>query len=187
MSNDGTPRFRVLRRAECEALLARNHVGRIAFAQGNRIDIIPLHYVFADGVLCARTAPETRLERTSQNFNDAWPAAFEVDEVEELFRWRSVVVHGNFHAAVEGDDEWLREKADWEKAAQAFRRLIPDAFTEKDPTRFRDVVIRVDVAEISGREAERPAPPGRRRPGKAAATSSRRRLRSRPGTSVKRG
>jgi nitroimidazol reductase NimA-like FMN-containing flavoprotein (pyridoxamine 5'-phosphate oxidase superfamily) len=110
------------------------------------------------------------LEKTSENFYDSWPAAFEVDEVDALFRWRSVVVHGNFHAAIRGDAEWRRNKADWEKAVQAFRKLIPDAFTARDPTAFRDVVIRVDVAEVSGREARpdvrprpvRPAPRARR-------------------------
>ena len=125
MPSDGhRPRFRILTRHECESLLARHSVGRIAFVRGNRLDIIPLHYVFADGVLCARTAHETRLEKTHENFYDSWPAAFEVDEVDALFRWRSVVVHGNFHAAVHGDAEWRRNKADWKKAVQAFRTLI---------------------------------------------------------------
>lgn len=165
MPSDGhRPRFRILTRHECESLLARNSVGRIAFVRGNRLDIIPLHYVFADGVLCARTAHETRLEKTRENFYDSWPAAFEVDEVDALFRWRSVVVHGNFHAAVHGDAEWRRNKADWKKAVQAFRTLIPDAFTARDPTGFRDVVIRVDVAEVSGREARPAVRPRRVRP-----------------------
>jgi nitroimidazol reductase NimA-like FMN-containing flavoprotein (pyridoxamine 5'-phosphate oxidase superfamily) len=146
-------RFRVLTREECKCLLARNHVGRIAFARGNRIEIIPLHYVFADGVLCGRTARDTRLERTSRNFSNAWPAAFEVDEVDGLFEWRSVVVHGNLHAAVVGGQEWRRDEPEWEKAVQAFRSLVPGSFTDSDPTAFRDVLIRVDVAEISGREA----------------------------------
>jgi nitroimidazol reductase NimA-like FMN-containing flavoprotein (pyridoxamine 5'-phosphate oxidase superfamily) len=177
------PRFRPLAREECESLLARNRVGRIAFARGNRVDVIPLHYVFADGVLCGRTARGTRLEKASENFSNAWPAAFEVDEVEELFDWRSVVVHGNLHAAVPGDAEWQRNKRDWEKAVRALRTLVPEAFSSDDPTSFRDVLIRLDVVEISGREATPPlrslspravsgrrrSGQGRRGPGKAAA------------------
>src|SRR6187549_2385711 len=109
MPNDwGTPRFRLLAREECLSMLARNRVGRIAFARGNRVDIIPVHYVFDDGVLCGRTARGTRLETTSRNFSNAWPAAVEVDEVDGLFEWRSVVVHGNVHAATPGDAEWRR-------------------------------------------------------------------------------
>jgi hypothetical protein len=121
--------------------------------RGNRVDIIPLHYVFASGVLCGRTARGTRLEETSANFYDSWPVAFEVDEVDGLFQWRSVVVHGNFHAAAFGDAEWQRNTRDWEDAVRCFRTLMPDAFTENDPTRFRDIVIRIEAAEVSGREA----------------------------------
>ena len=147
------PRFRALAREECQSLLARNRVGRIAFARGNRIDIVPLHYVFANGVICGRTAPGTRLERASENFANAWPAAFEVDEVDGLFDWRSVVVHGNLHAATPGDEEWRRDTSDWERALRSFRALIPEAFSDGDPTPFRDVLVRLDVVEISGREA----------------------------------
>jgi hypothetical protein len=164
------PRFRLLAREECRSLLARNRVGRIAFARGNRVEIIPIHYVFANGVLYGRTAPGTRLERASENFSNAWPAAFEVDEVDGLFEWRSVVVHGNVHAATPGDEEWRRNTPDWETTMGSFRTLIPEAFSGGDPTAFRDVLIRLDVAEISGREASPPhrslpsPPASKRRP-----------------------
>lgn len=150
---DGRPDFRILTVEECESLLARNSVGRVAFVRGNRVDIIPLHYVFARGVLCGRTARGTRLEETGDNFYGSWPVAFEVDEVEQLFRWRSVVVHGNLHTAAHGDVEWQRDTGKWEEALRSFRTLMPDAFTENDPTRFRDILIRIDAAEVSGREA----------------------------------
>ena len=149
----GKPQFRVLSRPECEAVLTRNSVGRIAFVHGNRPDIIPIHYAFAGTALCVRTAPGTRLDETSKNFSGSWPVAFEVDEIEGLFHWRSVVVHGNLHAAAEGDAEWQRNVRAWEEAMQSFRTLMPEAFTEGDPTGFRDILLRIDVAEISGREA----------------------------------
>jgi nitroimidazol reductase NimA-like FMN-containing flavoprotein (pyridoxamine 5'-phosphate oxidase superfamily) len=158
MPSDGdAPRFGPLPREECRSLLARNRVGRIAFARGNRVEIIPIHYVFANGVVCGRTAPGTRLDSASENFSNAWPAVFEVDEVDGLFDWRSVVVHGNLHAATPGDVEWRRNTPEWERTVRAFRTLIPEAFSGGDPTAFRDVLIRLDVVEISGREAR---PPG---------------------------
>jgi nitroimidazol reductase NimA-like FMN-containing flavoprotein (pyridoxamine 5'-phosphate oxidase superfamily) len=153
MTEPAAPEFRDLTRKECESLLARNSVGRVAFVRGNRVDIIPIHFVFATGVVCGRTARGTRLQEASANFNDSWPVAFETDEVAELFQWRSVVVHGNLHAATQGDAEWQRNPRDWEEAMRSFRTLMPDAFTDRDPTRFRDILIRVDAAEVSGREA----------------------------------
>jgi uncharacterized protein len=155
-NGDDVPRFSILAREECRSLLARNRVGRLAFARGNRVDIVPLHYVFADGVLCGRTAPGTHLESASHSFSNAWPAAFEVDEVDGFFDWRSVVVHGNVHAATPGDEEWRRDTPDWERTVRSLRTLIPETLSAGDPTAFRDVLIRLDVCEISGREA-RPA------------------------------
>ena len=149
----------VLPRQECECLLARNRVGRIAFSRGGRVEIVPLHYVFADGVLCGRTARGTRLEAASENSSNAWPAVFEVDEVDGVFDWRSAVVRGNLHAAVKGDDEWRRDQPRWERALRAFRTVFPEAFTENDPAAFRDVILRLEVAEVSGREARPAAAP----------------------------
>jgi nitroimidazol reductase NimA-like FMN-containing flavoprotein (pyridoxamine 5'-phosphate oxidase superfamily) len=171
---DRAPEFKILPRQECDCLLARNRVGRIAFARGGRVEIVPLHYVFADRVLCGRTARGTRLDAASENFSNAWPAAFEVDEVDGILDWRSVVVHGNLHAAVKGDAEWRRDRPRWEKALRAFRRVFPDAFTENDPAAFRDVILRLDVAEVSGREA-RPLDPdaGTGRPSRSWARGAR--------------
>jgi nitroimidazol reductase NimA-like FMN-containing flavoprotein (pyridoxamine 5'-phosphate oxidase superfamily) len=49
MSTEAKPVIRALNEAETEALLARNHVGRLAYARDNRVDIEPVHYVYADG------------------------------------------------------------------------------------------------------------------------------------------
>jgi len=147
------PRFRALTRKECDSLLRRSSVGRVAFRLGNRVDIIPIHYVFRRGVVCGRTARETHLEEASANFNDALPVAFETDEVDGPYQWRSVVVHGNLHAAAEGEAEWRRAPREWQAAMRAFRTLMPDAFTADDPAAFRDILIRIDAAEVSGREA----------------------------------
>ena len=153
MKEGAGPHFRAMTEGECEAVLARNRVGRVAFQRDHRVDIVPIHYVLSNRVLCGRTARGTRLERTRDSLYDSWPVAFEVDEIEDLFQWRSVVAHGNVHAAAFGDDEWQRKAGDWEEAVRSFRTLMPTAFTEDDPTRFRDVVIRIDIVEISGREA----------------------------------
>jgi nitroimidazol reductase NimA-like FMN-containing flavoprotein (pyridoxamine 5'-phosphate oxidase superfamily) len=147
------PRFRPLTREECAEILARNCVGRVAFLRGTRVEIVPIHYVFASGVVRGRTARGTRLDETRDSFYRAWPVAFEVDEVDALFQWRSVVVHGNLHGAAIGDAEWHRNQGDWEAAMHSFRRLVPAAFKDDDPTSFRDIVLRIEPTEITGREA----------------------------------
>ena len=74
---------------ECAAMLTRNLVGRIAFADRAHVDIVPISYVFIDGGLYARAdAPM----RTAISRN-RW-VAVEVAEVIDVHRWRSVGVRG---------------------------------------------------------------------------------------------
>ena len=77
------------RGGRCLALLARNHVGRLAYAHHSHVQIEPLNYVYADGWLYGRTSPGAKLDATGESW---WPVAFEVDEIDSLFSWRSVVV-----------------------------------------------------------------------------------------------
>lgn len=145
------PQFRKLDSAEIHRLLSRNHVGRIAYARGTSIDIEPLHYVYAEGWLYGRTSRGVKLETTGESW---WPAAFEVDEIEGLFQWRSVVVHGGFYTLDPERSAW--ERREWERAVERLRTLIPETFTPSDPTPHRDVVFRIAVQEVSGREAVAP-------------------------------
>jgi nitroimidazol reductase NimA-like FMN-containing flavoprotein (pyridoxamine 5'-phosphate oxidase superfamily) len=147
MSDLTKPRFRSLPREECTAILARNHVGRLAYAAGSRVEIKPLNYVLHEGWLYGRTSRGGHLEA-----NATWaPVAFEVDEVEEIFRWRSVVVHGGLYTMV--DDGRALHDEEWWQGVQLLRTLIPATFTGDDPVEFRMVLFRMAVQEVTGREA----------------------------------
>lgn len=148
MSHPTPPRFLTLDRERCIEILARNHVGRIAYAWQNHVDIEPLHYVYHDGWLYGRTSHGTKIDVTGTTW---WPVAFEVDEVEDLFRWRSVVVHGGFYTVAE--DEAGVHADEWRRGIALLRTLIPETFAEGDPVAFRTVVFRMAVQEITGREA----------------------------------
>jgi nitroimidazol reductase NimA-like FMN-containing flavoprotein (pyridoxamine 5'-phosphate oxidase superfamily) len=148
MSHPTPPRFRTLDREHCIEILARNHVGRIAYAWKNHVDIEPLHYVYHDGWLYGRTSHGAKIEATGTTW---WPVAFEVDEVEDLFRWRSVVVHGGFYTV--GDDGVEVHADDWRRGIELLRTLIPETFAEGDPVAFRTIVFRMAVQEVTGREA----------------------------------
>lgn len=160
MTDPAMPRFRSLDRAECTAILDRNHVGRIAYGRDGRVDIEPLNYVHHDGWLYGRTSPGAKLAATDATWAQV---AFEVDEVEALFRWRSVVVHGGFYTME--DDGRMAHDHEWWTGVQLLRTLIPGTFTAGDPVKFRTIVFRVAVQELTGREAipgEAPALAGAR-------------------------
>jgi hypothetical protein len=42
----------------------------------------------------------------------------------------------------------------WAKAAEFVSRIVPGALTEKDPVAFRQILFRIDVSDVRGREAQ---------------------------------
>jgi nitroimidazol reductase NimA-like FMN-containing flavoprotein (pyridoxamine 5'-phosphate oxidase superfamily) len=149
MNTANRPRIRELTREECEGILARNRVGRLAYSRQNRVDIEPLHYVFHDGWLYGRTSHGAKLVATGYEW---WPVAFEVDEVEDVFQWRSVVVHGGFYVVDEYGPDW--ESAQWRQGVELLRQIVPETFADGDPVPHRRVVFRIALQEVTGREAE---------------------------------
>src|SRR5881227_630065 len=146
--NTLTPSFRELTREECDEILARNHVGRVAFTFHDRVDIEPVHYVYADGWLHGRTAPGAKLAVLRHH---PW-VAFEVDEVEGLFDWRSVVVHGVVDLPdAEGS---AQEREAYERTLAHVRKLVPEALSATDPTPMRYLAFRIHVDDATGRAAE---------------------------------
>jgi nitroimidazol reductase NimA-like FMN-containing flavoprotein (pyridoxamine 5'-phosphate oxidase superfamily) len=155
MISNARPAFRTLSGEECKEILARNHIGRIAYSRGNFIDIEPVHYVYQEGWLYGRTSEGKKIQTTGYSWH---PVAFEVDEVEDLFRWRSVVVHGGFYTIpFNGAGPEVKE---WERGAELLRGLVPETFREDDPVPFRTIMFRIAVQEVSGREAIPPTPEG---------------------------
>ena len=148
-ARDDAPLLAVLDRLEeCEAILARNSVGRIAFALQDRVSLVPVHYVYEDGWIYGRTATGGKLREMLRNRR----IAFEVDEHSSLFEWRSVVVRGPFYLIEPGI--LPADRRTYAKAVALVRRLVPAALTESDPVPFRDQLFRIRAVEISGRASE---------------------------------
>jgi len=145
------PTIRELTRAECEAVLRRHVVGRVAFAFERRVEIRPIHFVYEDGWLYGRTTPGDKLDMWRHS---RW-VAFEVDEVRGLFDWTSVLVHGGLY--VVAPDAKGAEAGAWERAVAALRRLVPEAGTPHDPVPERTIVFRIHADDVTGRTAT-PAP-----------------------------
>jgi nitroimidazol reductase NimA-like FMN-containing flavoprotein (pyridoxamine 5'-phosphate oxidase superfamily) len=142
--------FRDLTGEEIDAVLARNHVGRLAFAFHDRVDIQPIHYVYEKGWLYGRTSEG---EKTWTLQHNQW-VAFEVDEIVDAFNWRRVVVHATF--TIIDPDESDSAAQVWDKAAKKVSRVVPTAFTDEDPVPFRDILFRMYVNNVRGREASAP-------------------------------
>ncbi len=115
------PRIRTLDLRECEELLAAHHVGRLAFSYRDKVDIEPIHYVYSEGWIYGRTGEGTKLRTLAHN---RW-VAFEIDEVDGLFDWRSVVVKGALYLLAPSADET------WTYAVSLLQRVVPGALSSR--------------------------------------------------------
>jgi uncharacterized protein len=144
------PTFRKMSPDECRNVLGRNHFGRVAHALYDHVGVEPMSYVYQDGAIWGRTAAGMKTRVLERNPR----VAFQVDEVEALFRWRSVVARGEFEMlSATGSETRLRT---WRAALAAARELLPETFTDRDPVPFRTILFRINVATLSGIEAEQP-------------------------------
>lgn len=141
------PRIRELDARQIEHVLTRNQVGRIAFVDDKRVDLQPVNYVYADGAIYGRTSFGTKYLAWLHN-----PfVAFEVDEIDGPFDWRSVILHGTVYVLHPTGSQ--AEEVDFRKAVETLRAVFPAAFTDRDRTPGRVVIFRVEPHEVSAREA----------------------------------
>ncbi len=133
---------------EAWGLLQRNHVARPAVTFHDQLEIAPVHYVFHEGCLYVRTSPGAKVQTLRQN-----PfAAVEVDEIDSLFAWRSVVVHG----AVEVLEPGVHADR-YEEALGHLGAVAPSPAEEGDSAAIaRRVVLRIHVVEIQARKSGQP-------------------------------
>ena len=147
MALTNRPQFLDMDPGEALELLQRNHVGRLGFTFKDRVDIEPISYVYDDGYVYARTSPGTKLTVVKHS---PW-VAFQVDEVEGRYDWRSVVVHGTlyFLDAAGGD----RDREAFDRATELLRTIDAEALTSGDAAPFRTALFRIYADEIVGRVA----------------------------------
>lgn len=146
-SGEASPVFRELGQEEIEEILARNNVGRIAFSLHDRVDIQPINYVFDSGWIYGRTSLGSKLSTIAHH---RW-VAFEVDEVQGVFEWKSVVVKGAFYLI--DPNTSVHQDPAFNRGVELLRELIPETLTAGDPTPFRNSVFRIHLDEVTGRAA----------------------------------
>jgi uncharacterized protein len=147
MTRTKAPTFRELDATETAALLTRQHIGRLAYSFHDRVDIEPIHYVFADSAFYLRTAPGTKLTALA---HAPW-VAFEVDEIDGPFDWRSVVVHGTVYMLEDAGSPEARVA--YRTAVSRIRELMPTALGDDDPVPERRVVLKLHPSDMTGRES----------------------------------
>jgi nitroimidazol reductase NimA-like FMN-containing flavoprotein (pyridoxamine 5'-phosphate oxidase superfamily) len=150
------PEFLVLTPLDCAEVLTRNHVGRLAYRIGETVDIQPVGYVANGSWIFLRSGHGAKLEALAHNPY----VAFEVDEVEGPFDWRSVVAHGTIYLLP--PDGAPIEQREFQRALKALRGIMPETLTTRDPVPERQTVYGLHIDRMDGRMAQSQARPGRK-------------------------
>jgi nitroimidazol reductase NimA-like FMN-containing flavoprotein (pyridoxamine 5'-phosphate oxidase superfamily) len=140
------PVIRELSREECDAVLARNRIGRIAFSYRDQVDIEPLSYVYDGGWIYGRTSLGSKLRVLAHN---RW-VAFETDEMRGMFDWESVIVKGALYRL----DRKGAQTETYTHAVKLLRTLMPRALETDDPTPERTELFRIHADRVTGRMAK---------------------------------
>ncbi len=128
-------------------VLARNHVGRVAFVSHGRPELLPVHYVYADETIFGRTSFGAK----GCDWIRGCEVVFEVDEPRDLLEWRSVIARGTIQ--ILQPDGTGAQQAAYVNAIAALRTISPDTLTERDPTPNRRLLFSIRPTEVTGREA----------------------------------
>jgi uncharacterized protein len=141
------PEFRELTAREAMRILKRNRIGRLAYALHDSVEIQPVHYLVDGRWIYVRTSPGTKTTVLTRN---RW-MAFQTDEVDSAFSWRSVLVQGTAYRL--SDDSTPDLASRYRRARTLLRRVVPSAMTQDDPVPFRTIMVGIHIEEITGREA----------------------------------
>ena len=77
--------------------------------------------------------------------------AFEIDEIESRYDWRSVVIHGTIYFLDGSGGDGERET--FQTALELMRTVDAELLTADDPTPHRSALFRIHADQIIGRAA----------------------------------
>ena len=139
---------------EIERLLASEFTGRIGCHADGRTYVVPITYAYRSGnVYChGAEGQKVRMMRKQPD------VCFEIDRVEDLGNWKSVIAEGRFHElggreALEAMDVLIARFAELERAQEPHPSYVLRA-SESESSRAdgRPIVLfRIELAEKTGR------------------------------------
>ncbi len=136
-----------------EQLLRSSVVGRIGCHAEGRTYVVPITYAYEDGAVIGHSANGLKLRMMRENPN----VCFEVDRMDDLGNWRSVIAWGHF-------EELSGSEAD-HAMASLLAKLLPIAVTSETSHPPKDlthqhraqsdglpaVIYRIRLTELTGR------------------------------------
>jgi len=96
----------VLNNEQVDQVLRENIVGRIGCADGGKIMVVPVNYVFDGKCIIGHSLPGTKISMMRRNPR----VCFEVDEIKNPDQWKSVMVWGEYQELNDERDRYYAMK-----------------------------------------------------------------------------
>jgi uncharacterized protein len=139
--------------AECAAILARTHLGRLACSCADQPYVVPIHFSFDPEGRCVYSF--SAIGQKIRWMRDNPKVCLELDDIADKDHWTTVVVLGRYEEIHQNPDEagarrraevLFQERPEWwlPAAAQTPLREHPDV-----------VIYRITIDRLSGRRAAR--------------------------------
>ena len=140
-----------LTKLQCERILLGGMIGRLGCYSSGKVYVVPVTFVFEDGYIYAHSKEGLKIRMMRKNPK----VCFQVDQVDNMSSWRSVILWGRF--------EEIDTAQDQEKAIRILVDRLqpfhtsesvkpsesqPNATPKKEK---KPVLYRIHVDEISGR------------------------------------
>ncbi|MBN8852055.1 MAG: pyridoxamine 5'-phosphate oxidase [Sphingobacteriales bacterium 50-39] len=149
----------ILTMPEIERLLSKEVVGRIGCTDGEKVYIVPISYAYDGEYIYCHTHEGLKVDMMRKH-----PiVGFEVDHMQNMANWQSVIAHGKF--------EELKELSLRKDALERLNgRILPLVssetthlskdwpFSPADPNNIDGVTFRIRLEEKTGRFEKSPAP-----------------------------
>ena len=90
-----------LNEAQIENLLKQQVIGRLACHADGTTYIVPINYVYDGTYIYSHSAEGKKIDMMRKNPE----VCFEVDEIEDVFKWKSAIVWGRFEELTDMDEK----------------------------------------------------------------------------------
>lgn len=140
--------------AEMEELLRNNMIGRLGCSDENMTYVVPISYLYDNGILLCHSRDGMKIEMMRRNPN----VCFEVDEIRDYNNWRSVIAWGIYEElTTEEDITYARQFfTDYmlqmkTEATTAPPHLQEERFREYMPDYIPAIYYRIHLQKVTGR------------------------------------
>lgn len=141
-----------LTHSQMEHVLQSQLVGRIACNAGHRLYVVPVSYAYQDGYIYAHSKEGLKIAMMRKNPE----VCFQVDVIEDMTNWRSVIVWGTYEELERGNEQKnaLRIIIDRFVPYTTSESVRPHGFLRAPEVIEKErkaVVYRIKVLEMTGR------------------------------------